>query len=118
VTRTSIHEYVAAQRPRYLTASRREKRRILDEVVAVIGYHCKAALRRLHRPPRTPPRAVRTGRPPSLWAGRHPRRSGTLEGKGFLQKLSIRLASRFVLQPTVGLHVSRLSIPETIPQSS
>jgi hypothetical protein len=63
VTRTSIHEYVAAQRPRYLAASRREKRRILDEVLAVTGYHRKAALRRLHRPPRTTPRAARTGRP-------------------------------------------------------
>jgi len=63
VTRTSIHEYVAAQRPRYRAASRREKRRILDEVVAVTGYHRKAALRRLHRAPRTTPRAARTGRP-------------------------------------------------------
>jgi hypothetical protein len=63
VTRTSIHEYVATQRPRYLAASRREKRRILDEVVAVTGYHRKAALRRLHRPPRMIPRAARTGRP-------------------------------------------------------
>ena len=63
MTRTSTHEYVATQRPRYLTASRREKRRILDEVVAVTGYHRKAALRRLHRPPRTTPRAARTGRP-------------------------------------------------------
>jgi hypothetical protein len=58
-----MHEYVAAQRPRYLAASRREKRRILDEVVVVTGYHRKAALRRLHRPPRTTPREARTGRP-------------------------------------------------------
>ena len=63
MTRTSIHEYVAAQRPRYLQGSRRQKRQILDEVVAVTGYHRKAALRRLHRPPQTPPRAARTGRP-------------------------------------------------------
>ena len=63
MTRTSMHEYVAAQRPRYLAASRREKRRILDEVVAATRYHRKAALRRLHRPPRTTPRAARTGRP-------------------------------------------------------
>jgi hypothetical protein len=63
VTRTSIHEDVAAQRPRYLAASRREKHRILDEVVAVTGYHRKAALRRLRRPPRTPSRQARTGRP-------------------------------------------------------
>ena len=63
MTRTSIHEYVAAQRPRYLAASRREKCRILDEVVAVTGYHRKAALRRLHRAPRSTPCAARTGRP-------------------------------------------------------
>jgi hypothetical protein len=63
VTRTSIHEYVAAQRLRYLQASRRVKRRMLDEVVTVTGYHRKAALRRLHHPPRTTPRAARIGRP-------------------------------------------------------
>lgn len=63
MTRTSMHEYVAAQRPRYLAATRGEKRRLLDEVVAVTGYHRKAALRRLHRPPGSTPRAARTGRP-------------------------------------------------------
>jgi hypothetical protein len=63
VTRTSMHEYVAAQRPRYLTATRGEKHRLLNEVVAVTGYHRKAALRRLHRVPSATPRAARTGRP-------------------------------------------------------
>lgn len=63
MTRTSIHEYVASQRPRYLAASRQEKHRLLDEVVAVTGYHRKAALRRLHQPPRSTPRTARTGRP-------------------------------------------------------
>jgi hypothetical protein len=63
VTRTSIHEYVAAQRLRYLQASRPVKRRMLDEVVTVTGYHRKAALRRLHHAPRTTPRAARIGRP-------------------------------------------------------
>jgi len=56
------------QRPRYLAATRREKRRLLDErlldeVVAVTGSHRKATLGRLHRPPRSTPRAARTGRP-------------------------------------------------------
>ena len=77
MTRTSIHEYVAAQRLRYLQASRPVKRRMLDEVVTVTGYHRKAAVRRLRHPPRTPPRAARTGRPrvcqrspnnPHLWS--------------------------------------------------
>jgi hypothetical protein len=54
---------VAAQRLRYLQASRPVKRRMLDEVVAVTGYHRKAALRRVHHPPRTTSRAARTGRP-------------------------------------------------------
>jgi hypothetical protein len=36
---------------------------MLDEVVTVTGYHRKAALRRLHHPPRTTPQAARTGRP-------------------------------------------------------
>lgn len=63
MTRTSIHEYVATQRARYLQASRRGKRGILDEVVAVTGYHRKAALRRLHHPPRAPSPAARPGRP-------------------------------------------------------
>ena len=63
MTRTSIHEYVAAQRLRYRQASRPVKRRMLDEIVAVTGYHRKAAVRRLHHPPRPTPRAARTGRP-------------------------------------------------------
>ena len=52
------------QRPRYLAATRREKRRLLDglldEVVTVTGSHRKATLGRLHR---STPRAARTGRP-------------------------------------------------------
>ena len=36
---------------------------MLDEIVAVTGYHHKAAVRRLRNPPRTTPRAARTGRP-------------------------------------------------------
>ena len=56
----------------------RTKRRILDEVVAVTGYHRKAALRRLHRPPRRDA----AGRPARAAArvrgGRRRRRSGAL----------------------------------------
>lgn len=47
VTRTSIREYVTVQRGRYHSGSRSEKHRILDEVVAVTGYHRKAAIRLL-----------------------------------------------------------------------
>lgn len=45
MTPSSIREYVAAQRQRYHGASRPAKGRLLDEVVAVTGYHRKAAIR-------------------------------------------------------------------------
>src|SRR5262245_9229427 len=56
VTRTSLREYAAKQRERYQSATRAEKHRLLNEVVAVTGIHRKAAIRLLRRPPR--PRAT------------------------------------------------------------
>jgi hypothetical protein len=56
VTRASLREYAAKQRERYQGASRAEKHRLLDEVVAVTGIHRKAAIRLLRRAPR--PRAM------------------------------------------------------------
>jgi len=63
VTRASLQEYAAAQRPRYQQATRAEKGRLLDEVVTVAGLHRKAAIRWLRRAPR--PRGPRSysGRP-------------------------------------------------------
>jgi len=52
VTRASLREYAAVQRARYTQATRAEKRRLLDEVVAVAGIHRKAAIRLLRRAPR------------------------------------------------------------------
>jgi Integrase core domain len=52
VTRASLREYAAKQRERYQEASRVEKHRLLDEVVAVTGIHRKAAIRLLRRVPR------------------------------------------------------------------
>lgn len=52
MTRASLREYAAVQRERYRQASRTEKRRLLDEVVAVTGIHRKAAIRLLRRAPR------------------------------------------------------------------
>ena len=52
MTRASLREYAAVQRVRYLQATRSEKRRLLDEVVAVTGIHRKAAIRLLRRAPR------------------------------------------------------------------
>jgi hypothetical protein len=47
MTKTTIGELVREVRPRYACATRGEKTRILDEFVAVTGYHRKAAIRRL-----------------------------------------------------------------------
>lgn len=47
MTRTSVEESVEALRLRYVRAGQDEKRCILDEFVAVTGYHRKAAIRRL-----------------------------------------------------------------------
>ena len=44
---TSIRELVESWRPRYLKASCKEKSRILDEFVALTGYHRKSAIRLL-----------------------------------------------------------------------
>jgi hypothetical protein len=63
VTRASLREYAAVQRPRYQQATRAEKRRLLDEVVAVTGIHRKAAIRLLRRAPRPRPSPGSGGRP-------------------------------------------------------
>ncbi len=63
VTRASLREYAAVQRPRYQQATRAEKRRLLDEVVAVTGIHRKAAIRLLRRAPRPRPSPGPGGRP-------------------------------------------------------
>jgi len=63
VTRASLREYAARQRERYQHAPRAEKRRFLDEVVAVTGMHRKAAIRLLRRPPRPRPTPGPGGRP-------------------------------------------------------
>jgi hypothetical protein len=63
VTRAALREYAAVQRERYLRARRREKQRLLDEVVAVTGIHRKAAIRLLRRLPRPGPARPRSGRP-------------------------------------------------------
>jgi hypothetical protein len=63
VTRASLREYAAVQRERYQPASRRDKHRLLDEMVAVTGMHRKAAIRLLRRAPRSEAARPRTGRP-------------------------------------------------------
>ena len=64
MTRASLREYAARQRERYRTLSRPEKRRQLDEIVAVTKMHRKAAIRLLRRAPRPATGRSRAGRPP------------------------------------------------------
>jgi len=47
MTQASIAELVESWRPRYLKASRGEKTLILNEFVALTGYHRKSAIRLL-----------------------------------------------------------------------
>src|SRR5213593_2064642 len=63
VTRASLREYAAVQRERYQNASRLEKHRLLDEMVAVTGLHRKAAIRLLRRVPRARAQPGPGGRP-------------------------------------------------------
>jgi len=49
VTRRSILEYMEALRPRYQTASKAVKGKMLDEFIQVTGLHRKAAIRILNR---------------------------------------------------------------------
>ena len=81
MTRASLREYAAKQRERYQGATRAEKHRLLDEVVAVTGIHRKAAIRLLRRPPR--PRATAGARRPSarLRPGGGRRRRGPVAGQ-------------------------------------
>lgn len=64
MTRASLREYAARQRERYRTLSSREdKRRLLDEIVAVTKMHRKAIIRLLRRAPRAAQTVSRAGRP-------------------------------------------------------
>jgi hypothetical protein len=51
---TSKHEYLHAVARRYRAASRVVKQQLLIEVCATTGYHRKAAIRALNRPPTAP----------------------------------------------------------------
>jgi hypothetical protein len=62
MTSGSTKEYGAAMRKRYLAASKKEKTKLLSEFCTVTGYHRKAAVRLLRRPPRVRERRGRAPR--------------------------------------------------------
>jgi hypothetical protein len=67
MTRSAVHEYAAAVRPRYRAARKKEKRKILDEFCQTTGMHRKAAVRLLNE--QAKPRAVGPGRPKHYGTG-------------------------------------------------
>lgn len=73
MTRTSLEEVMEAVRPRYVKAKSMEKSRILDEFVAITGYHRKSAIRLLNH-----------GRKPRSWDKRGRPRIYTNEVKSAL----------------------------------
>jgi hypothetical protein len=47
----SVQEYTEVMRVRYAAATKEQRTALLTEFCAVVGYHRKAAIRRLRRPP-------------------------------------------------------------------
>jgi hypothetical protein len=122
VTRASLREYAAVQRERYLHATRADKRKLLDEVVAVTGIHRKAAIRLLRRGPRPPTARSRAGRPrcygPDVAAGaavlwQASGRIGAHRLHPFVPELLDRLlqCDALVLAPAVDKLLRQLSRP-------
>ena len=65
MTRAAVKEYVDAVREKYHRVSKKEKGRILDEFVGLVGCHRKSAVRLLrYRNPARPPGNGQFGRQP------------------------------------------------------
>lgn len=88
MNRESILEYAERQRERYLKAGRKEKGKILDEVVAVTGYHRKAAVR--------------------LLSGRRRTGSGETLGRPVVYGPEVAVAARLVYEAAGGIGAKRL----------
>ena len=63
MSQTSKRELLAELRPRYTLGNRSAKQRILDELVAVTGYHRKYAIQLLNHPPKGRTRQRRASQP-------------------------------------------------------
>jgi len=88
VNRESIGEYAQRQRERYVKATKKEKGRILDEVVAVTGYHRKAAVR--------------------LLRGRKGKEGGKPPGRPAVYGPEVAAAARLVYEASGGIGAKRL----------
>ena len=116
----SIRDYADRQRERYLGAGKAEKGKILDEVIAVIGYHRKAAIRLLSvrkRAAGAKPRGrpVVYGPEVALAAKTIYEASGGVGAKRlqpFVSELIARLEAfkEFQIEPDVCLRLKRASI--------
>ncbi len=110
VQRASKHEYVARMQERYLKANRREKGRLLAEVLAVTGYGRRHALRLL-RHGRFPDQKLRALQGRSATA---PRRAG---GRPRVYSSVVVGALRSVAETSGWLCGKRLApfLPELVP---
>ena len=88
VNRESVREYAERQRERYQKAGRTGKGRILDEVVAVTGYHRKSAVR--------------------LLSGRRRESRGGSAGRPVEYGLEVAAAARLVHEAAGGIGAKRL----------
>ena len=88
MNRVSIRQYIARQQHRYLRAARAEKRRMLDEVTAVTGYHRKSAVR--------------------LLSGRHRQALGGRVGRPVVYGPDVTAAARVVHEAAGGIGARRL----------
>ena len=118
---TSKREYIRAISQRYRTASRLAKQHILTEFCATTGYHRKAAIRVLNRPPGAQTRQRRR-RPPTYGTQAIATLAAIWEAAGYPWSVRLkallplwlpRAKQRFAITPRVEQQVPSIS-PRTI----
>jgi len=121
VSPTSKREYIRAISQRYRTASRLAKQHILTEFCATTGYHRKAAIRVLNRPPGAQTRQRRR-RPPTYGTQAIATLAAIWEAAGYPWSVRLkallplwlpRAKQRFAITPRVEQQVPSIS-PRTI----